>query len=148
MKKQYTNLDELLADLRKEVENSLKTDVTQKTIELEKEHIKSDVYAKYEPTQYSRRKEIGGLLDTENFQVEDLGDGVEITNITEDDESGKWIVPTIEYGTGYEWEKSRIYKMQPYPRPFVENTKNDLENGKLKEYMRESLEKKGIKTEG
>ena len=142
------SLDKLFAHIQKQVTDALQTDVAEDTVELMKEHIQTDVYDKYEPTQYVRRMEDGGLIDDDNYLIEDIDNGVKITNITRDNgyatpsDPDRLVTPIVESGVGYTWRKSKIYQMQPYPRPFVRNTAKDLEEGKLKESMKKALEKR------
>jgi hypothetical protein len=152
----FKNIKELEKYLQKQISESLQTDVAQNTKQLMKEHIEEDVYNKYSPTMYIRRAKNGGLLDDANFLIKTVEDGVSITNIDTDDgyseeyfgdwssDPNTWLIPIIEYGTGYNWTRSKIYKMQPYPRPFVENTRKDLRKGKLKRYMKDALKKRGF----
>jgi hypothetical protein len=155
----FKNLSELEAYLNKQIQESLRTDVVQDSKQLMKEHIETDVYAQYSPTLYVMRAENGGLLDDNNFLIEEIPNGVSITNIDTDDgysedyygdtssDPNTWLVPIIEYGKGYNWSNSNIYKKQPYPRHFVENTQNDLNNGKGKIFIKNALTKRGLNVE-
>ena len=144
----FKSVKELEKYLQEQIMDSLKTDVAEKTIELEKEHVKIDVYDAYDPTQYVRRKEDGGLLDDKNYLVEEIENGIKISNITRDNgyatpsDPDRYVTPIVEYGVGYTWEHSKIYHKQPYPRPFIEETRKDLKKGKLKEFMKKALEKR------
>lgn len=144
----FKSVKELEEYLQEQIMDSLKTDVAEKTIELEKEHVKIDVYKKYKPKEYVRRKEDGGLLDDENYLVEEIENGIKISNITRDNgyatpsDPDRYVAPIVEDGVGYTWEDSEIYQMQPYPRPFIKETRKDLKKGKLKEFMKKALEKR------
>lgn len=152
----FKDLTSLEVYLTKQIQESLQTDVAQDAKQLMKEHIETDVYDQYSPSLYIRRAENGGLLDDNNFLIEKIEDGVSITNIDTDDgysaeyyddwssDPNTWLAPIIEYGQGYNWSNSKIYKKQPFPRPFVENTQTDLNNGKGKEYLKKALKKRGL----
>jgi len=153
----FKDLKSLEKYLQVKINNSLHTDVPKDVIKLENEHIESDVYAKYDPDLYIRRRENGGLLDENNYLIEPIENGVSITNVTTDDgysenfsdystDSNTSIAPIIEYGEGYSWENSRIYQ-KPFERPFVNNTRIELQNGKAKEFLMKSLIKNGLNVE-
>ena len=156
----FKSLKDLEKYLQSKIQESLQTDVANDVKELLKEHVKTDVYDQYSPTLYIRREEDGGLLDDSNYLIEPIKDGVSITNVTTDNgysedyfgdnssDPNTWLVPILEYGVGYNWTRSKIYKMQPYPRPFVENTRKDLLSGLGKKYMKDALQKRGLNVEG
>lgn len=153
----FKSIAELEKYLKTIVNFCLQTDVAQDIKELIKEHVETDVYAKYQPSQYMRRKENGGLLDDNNYLVKPIKDGVSITNITTDNGYSEemygdfgthpdtWIVPIIETGIGYSWTESRIYK-KPFARPFIDNTRNDLFKGLGRQYLKKSLLNHNIKS--
>ena len=75
-----------------------------------------NVYATYDPTMYKRKGANGGILDEDLFDVTyDSGSGDFHEIRVADDRSG---ISRIESGTGYTWRGSRLYKMQPFPRPY------------------------------
>jgi hypothetical protein len=144
----FKKLSDLEKYIKGQIPEILKQDVAPEVIETMKEHIQTDVYDAYSPTAYVRRREDGGLLDDDNFSAEMVSeDTLKVKNTTTDSENKyKDIVPIIEYGVGYTWEKSRIYQSQPYPRPFVRNTRQELKEGRLKEIIAKSLKKRFSKT--
>lgn len=151
--REFKSLAELNAYLQKQIDKSLQTDVAENTKDLIKKHVETDVYAKYSPTEYIRRKEDGGLLDDENYLITPIENGVSIENITRDDgyatpsDPDRLVAPIVEDGVGYTWEWSKIYQKQPYPRPFIGNTRDELAKGKAKEFLKKSLQGKGFKVE-
>lgn len=77
------------------------------------------VYEKYEPTEgptgYKRRKQGGGLADVNMYEsYTEVGDNWSEIHV-KDERHEVWVV---EAGRGYQWEGSRIYAMQPFPRPY------------------------------
>ena len=106
-------------------------------VELQKTMAKSAesrVYPLYSPKQYVRRKDDGGLSDLLNYEVHTEGTTMTVANNTTDNseysDTSKWdigfINDIIENGTGYHWRNSKIYKMRPYPRPFMESGVDDF----------------------
>lgn len=154
------NLKELEKELYKRINTALDTEVADTVKEVMTDHIIQDVYDKYEPKLYQRRYNDGGLLDPENI-IATLGDDGEllVQNITlgadtvyGQDPSGfgyynsrnanEFITPIIETGIGYDVSK---WKYNGVPRPFMENTHNDLEqNHYHTEALKRSLKKQGL----
>lgn len=86
--------------------------------------VQAAVYPAYSPTQYKRRGMSGGIADKNQYTATN-GD----MSLTVADDRPE--VGVVESGVGYTWEHSRIYLMQPYPRPYFqqaeENTVADAE---------------------
>lgn len=146
------SLEKALNRIKKDVKKTIENEVSNKIKETMKERIQEDVYDKYEPTQYVRRREDGGLLDDDNIKSKTISikDNIslEITNETLSDSHLKRLDKVIEYGVGYEWEDSEIYKMQPYPRPFINNTKEQIDNENIHiDTLKKSLKSKGYDIE-
>lgn len=109
----------------------------------------SEVYGKYEPSEYQRRYDSGGLADPNNIvmvESQATADGYEIAvqNQTRDDYDHRLIAPIVESGEGYEWEQSRIYKMQPYPRPFHEKAEEMIGDGLLDNALERGFRARGF----
>lgn len=83
--------------------------------------VNSNVYPLYTPLQYVRRGENGGLADTDMYVV-NVDDGSHTLTVTDD----RHEVGVVESGTGYTWEDSPIYRMQPYPRPYFDLAEEDV----------------------
>ena len=148
------NLKELEKELYKRINIALDTDVTDTVKDVMTDHIIRDVYDKYDPTVYQRRYNNGGLLDSENI-VSTIGNDGEllVQNVTMGSETfyipnikktfksanaDKFITPVIEYGKGYD-----VVDIEP--RPFMQNTHDDLEqNHYHTEAMKRSLKKQGL----
>ena len=151
------NLKELEKELYKRINTALDTEVADTVKEVMTDHIVKDVYDKYEPKLYQRRYNDGGLLDPENIIATMGNDGeLLVQNITlgsdtvySQDPSGfgyynsrnanEFITPIIESGVGYDaWDEA-------FPRPYVQNTHDDLEqNHYHTEAMKRSLKKQGL----
>jgi hypothetical protein len=139
----FNNLSDLEKYLTEKINSALRTEVAEEARDTMQEHVMSDVYAKYEPSQYVRTGEL--YQDILTQMVDD--NTLSIENTRRDEETGRLIAPIIESGVGYTWKDSRIYNMQPFPRPFVENTAKDLENGKAKLALAMGLKRQGLTVE-
>ena len=161
------NLKELEKELYKRINIALDTDVADTVKEVMTDHIVRDVYDAWDPQAYMRRynqsgNDIGspfddtdnvGLLNQENIISTIDGDGnLFVQNMTLGsryyyDAKGwhisknaeKLIAGVIETGRGYDVLGNTD------PRPFMENTHDDLEqNHYHTEAMKRSLKKQGL----
>ena len=148
------NLKELEKELYKRINIALDTDVTDIVKDVMTDHIIQDVYEAYEPTVYQRRYTNGGLLDPDNI-IATLGNNGEmlVQNVAMGNEyyyipsikrsfrsanADKFISPIIEYGIDYD-------VVGVFPRPFMQNTHDDLEqNHYHTQAMKQSLKKQGL----
>lgn len=102
-----------------------------------KSHVKKDVYDKWNPTEYERRREHGGIIDVEGAtrvtgpQIGMIGKTPAVAfslNYKPDGESYQWerprdgdyLIQRIETGEGYEWGT------HPGARPFWQNFVNEM----------------------
>lgn len=146
------SLEKALNRIKKDVKKTIENEVSNKIKETMKQRVQEDVYDEYDPTQYIRRREDGGLLDDDNIKskVKSKNNNLslEITNETMSDSHLKRLDKVIEYGVGYEWEYSKIYKMQPYPRPFISNTREQVTDENIHiNTLKKSLKSKGYDIE-
>ena len=164
------NLKELETELYKRINKALDEDVADTVKEVMTDHIVSDVYDKYIPKMYMRRynqsgnainspfddTDNTGLLDPNNIiSTIDGEGGLLVENITLgskyyfygderriSDNAGEPIAGVIETGQGYDiggWAYDGV------PRPFIQNTHDDLErNHYHTEAMKRNLKKQGL----
>lgn len=105
------------------------------------QHADNDVLDHYYPTQYVRRSENGpyggttGIADEKSYEVHVKGLEMTIENKTKGNPRYKtgtdgWdsgnITEIIENGVGYNWRNSEIYRISPFPRPYMEEAGNDF----------------------
>jgi hypothetical protein len=130
----YSNLNDLMRDIQKIAQQSLLSDVAPVVVERLQDHVETDIYEAYTPTHYVRT----GALKTDT-QVEVIPDGIEVTSERYDD--GKYITPIIESGSGYSWNTP----IAGTPRPFVENTRDELAaSGLHVEVLKKALRDKNL----
>lgn len=153
----FDNLGDLFKEITKQVKESLHTDVSEKVKEVEKRHVGSDVFNKYDPFVYERRKK-GGLDDVSNMvsDTEVIGDQIilsVVNNTRGSDEPDLYIAPLVEYGDNngygeYMYKFNRDHTEYKFlaPRPFTEETINELAITKEHEkVLKDSLKSKGFK---
>lgn len=124
--------------------------------ELHRQAIQTEVYDSYDPTQHNRRYNNNGLMDDDNFDWDIKLDDNMVTllmkNITKpinSNLSSDDLMNIIESGVGYDWENSNIYKSMPYPRPFIQRTRELIEENRelFIELLRKELIRNGLNIE-
>jgi hypothetical protein len=136
----FNNIAELEKYLNEKINSALRNEVADTARDTMQEHVMSDVYDKYQPSQYVRTGDL--YKDIVTQMVDD--NTISIEDLARDEETGRLIAPVVESGVGYTWKDSRIYQMQPFERPFVKETAKDLENGKAKVALAQGLKRQGL----
>lgn len=136
----FNSLNELEAYLNGKIGKALSGEVSTVARETMSDHVMSDVYSKYQPSEYQRTGNLYKDISTRMIDNNTL----EVQDVAQDEETGRQYAAVVEYGQGYTWQDSRIYQMQPFPRPFVENTAKELADGKAKNALADGLRKQGI----
>lgn len=143
--KTFKDLDSLWKYAQKEIKDVMKNEVIEAIKDVEQEVIQEVVLDAYEPAYYDRRSEESegkeGLISRENM-IPDYVEGkdyieVNVTNDTRGDtdypgSTNDFIDEIIEYGTGYTWTESEIYKSK-LPRPFTAVTQERIDNSGIVE---------------
>jgi len=135
-----TSFEDLKKELDKKIKNVMSTNVSKVARQTLKEHIVTDVYGAYDPSEYERT---GGLLQDVNIDTTMIDDNTLSVRSTRHD-GLRDIGYIIEYGVGYDWQRSRIAQMQPYPRPFHANTEAELAKGSFKKALVSGLKAEGL----
>ena len=85
------------------------------------------VYPAYEPDSYVRRQNAGGLSDKREYETEeDPNPWGSVHTISISDNRREANV--VNSGSGYTWTRSRIYRMQPFPRPYFSQADESISN--------------------
>lgn len=117
-----------------------------------KEAIEYEVYAKYTPTVYQRRREDGGLLDESHMihKIEMHGSRITVTlyNNTLGNQdykysSNDYIDSIIVSGDGYTWKGSNIYN-NPIQRDFYTETERLLQETNIRTEIINRLRSLGL----
>lgn len=145
------NMNELRDLINSKINEVLQNEVKELVKNTVSESINEVVYSSYSPTKYNRRGTSGGLADENNVHSELTGEGELTTNISatsnnsvvDGSTSGdlaKWIVygnvPNIFNDKSYPWM---------YPRDFVQDTVDKLNDGRLAKTFKSALVSRGIK---
>jgi len=151
------NLKDLRKILEKKIEDSLEKEVTNTIRDVMLENIEETVYDTYEPFQYDRRHEKEGLSDPSNIGGVIVNGELQVFNATAGNSyisnngnysisqnTGQYLAPIIEYGQGYDFSSENGDKGYEKPRPFVENTREELKQ--TKEHVKAL--KRGLKNRG
>lgn len=135
------NVNELAAYINKMAQEAMSkgNSVKNTVIEEGKRQVQKTVYDVYTPKVYERT---GNLKENWNWQ--DTPEGIEIINTRTDEETGKYIVDSVEYGRNYEYEFEYAHKA----RPFIENTREKLRDStELTNALRNDLKGIGLTVE-
>lgn len=116
-----SEMQEIMDKVDKAVNLCLATDISKIADECIQFRVKSNVYDQYQPSEYERREKKGGIADPRMYSHNIDPITHTLTVIDERHEVG-----VVESGTGYTWEKSRIFKMQPFPRPYFADAQEDV----------------------
>ena len=108
--------DEILNRANQAIQGAMNAQIAEGAKGILSAAVKAYVYPKYDPTQYIRRKDSGGLSDRDMYEVTEDGSGGDTHEIVVADNRHE--VGVVESGTGYTWTHSQIYQWQPYPRPY------------------------------
>ena len=142
----FRNLNEVAKYLQPKINEALKKEVADRVATVQQRNIQATVYDAYNPKEYLRRSENGGLLDADNIKAELIEDGVlSVKNVTppnpryrHDKLEGNFIDYAVEYGKDYDF-------YSPGARPFVKDTIEDLRANKQHvEAMRRGLKRQGV----
>jgi hypothetical protein len=145
----FSNMNDLIKYLQGQVSDSLRRDVSEKVIDVVKDHIQKDVYDAYTPYStdgitpyYERTYQL--LEDVVSDPVYD--DSIYITDTRS--ENGKDITEIIETGQGYTWGYRRNLDNEIGSRPFMENAKDEIQRDSIAtNALKESLKLKGFNVE-
>lgn len=131
-KNSYDDIQELLNDIRSDIEDTLSDEVLDKVKDIELKHVEEDVFAVYKPKIYERR-ENGGIDDPDNI-VGDVHDmQLEVENVTRFNDGyfssnhGVGLADLINDGDrfgGYFYDYPGSFNQ---PRPFLDNTVEEIE---------------------
>lgn len=137
------NLKELAKMIEGNIKTAMKTSVSDVALDTLNKHVVEDVYSAYTPQGKNPYQRTYQLL--EDMEAKMIDENTLMVRSTRE-EDGRDIAEVIESGTGYMWEESKIYAMQPFPRPFHAEAKKELEEqGLARDALIKGLQKQGFK---
>lgn len=158
--KKFKNLNQLFSHINKNIKEIMETDIVEAVKDEQQRQIETEVYGKYEPFEYERRRWNGGLQDRDNMvatPIKKTKDGyiISVVNLTKGDgNESLYLAPLIEYGHGkgygeYDYPYNRDNTAWKFlrARPFTQATVDALKkSGLLTEVMKQELNRRGIET--
>ena len=139
MKNIYDDEKQLLKALCSDIEDVLMDEVLKKVRKIEIKHIEEDVYSVYSPSIYKRRKSDEGLSDPDNIVGTVKNMELTIDNIVPFNEEyggnnrGEGLAEMVNDGGNYLHDYDYGFRgiEAPYskPRPFLDNTVDEIESG-------------------
>lgn len=132
MKKSYTEWDDLVKDIRSDIDDVLSKEVFGEVRDIEMEHIKSDVFATYTPEIYERRFN-GGIDDPDNIVGYEKDMHLAVVNEAQFNDGygtynhGYGLPQLINDGNsrnGFFYDFPGVFNA---PRPFIDNAKEEVE---------------------
>lgn len=159
----FNSLNELNAYILSKVQKATEISVANDVKQLESKNVNDIVYSSYSPRMYERDMLEGGLADTDNMH-HDIATGINSVELTVENKtlnnpdynpynkSPFEIAGLVEYGSdnGYGYydypRRNKDPEVYTYlqPRPFIEKTKQDLEDGKAREFYVKGLRSQGL----
>lgn len=139
MKNLYDDINTLLNDIKSDIEDVLMDEVLDTAKEIVLKHIEDDVYSVYKPSVYKRRGNSGGLSDPDNIVGTVKNMELEIENIASFNEDygssnkGNELAELVNDGDRvgrYMYDYPGSFNQ---PRPFIDNTIEEIENTNLVE---------------
>jgi phage gpG-like protein len=135
--KQFNDLDELIKQMQKDINDSMKNDVAPDMVEVVQDHVEKNVYAAYTPLDYQRTNTLKN-----NVNAVTIDNTIEIDDTYID--NGKDIVDIVETGKGYTWGYTRNLDDVIGARPFMELADQDIKDNQLADKsLIKSLKSKG-----
>lgn len=143
---EFRTINQLKEYLEKQLVNAIESEEVKDVIyERMRYFAKKNVYDVYEPKQYNRREEIGGLIDPsllESAGSRRFDGGIMVMfynmSLMASDENS-FLTPIIEDGVE---NPTQIYQ---FPRPFIQPTIDSFkETGELTEIVKQQLRSVGI----
>ncbi len=132
MKNSYDDIDELLNDVKSDIEEVLMDEVLDEVKDIELRHIEGDVFSVYSPKIYERRGS-GGIDDPDNIVGEVNNMQLSVDNVTRfDDGYGTYnhgigladLINDGEHLSGYFYDYPGEFTES---RPFIDNTIEEIE---------------------
>jgi hypothetical protein len=139
---EFSNLKDLEKYVNKMAKESMSKGhhVKDEVIDTGKRHVDSDVYDVYTPKVYERTGQL-----KEQWESEETADGIAIYPSRRDEDTGKYIPEVIESGIGYDFS----FEYSGKARPFVENTRYELEANKdrVADALKKDMKSMGLDVE-
>lgn len=133
----------IVPNLMNAISNALANEVAQTAVALIENSASENIYAAYAPSKYKRRF---SYLHDESYMTEVSGTELTVSeHVTGVGNAGDNLGEIIEAGFPYEWEHSRIYAQQPFPREFFRVALEEgISNGSIRDAIERGLTRQGF----
>ena len=127
------------------VEDSLRTEVATKCVELIKQSADTNLYGAYTPSGQHKYERRFSYLKDGAYETDANGLTLTISENIHGQGNAENLTEVLEAGTPYEWTRSEIFKMQPYPRPFFGKAIDDgIASGEIDTALSNGMKSRGF----
>lgn len=133
----------IFPNLMDAISNALANEVARTAVTLIENSASENIYAAYAPSKYKRRF---SFMHDESYDTEVSGNELTISErVSGVGNAGENLGEIIEAGFPYEWEHSRIYESQPFPREFFRIALEEgINSGAIKDAIERGLTRQGF----
>ena len=151
MKKEFDEWDDLMNDIKSDVDDVLSKEVFDEVRDIEMEHIQTDVFSQYTPKIYERRSN-GGIDDPRNIVGYEKRMHLSVVNEAQfNDDYGTYnhgyglpqLINDGDSRNGFYYDFPGVYNA---PRPFIDNAVEEVERSERVDFaFEDGMKKRGNK---
>ncbi|RHR89477.1 hypothetical protein DWW33_04275 [Roseburia sp. AF15-21] len=149
MKKEFDEWDDLMNDIKSDVDDVLSKEVFDEVRDIEMEHIQTDVFSQYTPKIYERRSN-GGIDDPRNIVGYEKRMHLSVVNEAQfNDDYGTYnhgyglpqLINDGDSRNGFYYDFPGVYNA---PRPFIDNAVEEVERSERVDFaFEDGMKKRG-----
>lgn len=149
MKKEFDEWDNLMNDIKSDIDDVLSKEVFDEVRDIEMEHIQTDVFSQYTPKIYERRSN-GGIDDPRNIVGYEKKMHLSVVNETQfNDDYGTYnhgyglpqLINDGDSRNGFYYDFPGVYNA---PRPFIDNAVEEVERSERVDFaFEDGMKKRG-----
>lgn len=149
MKKEFAEWDDLMNDIKSDIDDVLSKEVFDEVRDIEMEHIQTDVFSQYTPKIYERRSN-GGIDDPRNIVGYEKKMHLSVVNEAQfNDDYGTYnhgyglpqLINDGDSRNGFYYDFPGVYNA---PRPFIDNAVEEVERSERVDFaFEDGMKKRG-----
>lgn len=149
MKKEFDEWDDLMNDIKSDIDDVLSKEVFDEVRDIEMEHIQTDVFSQYTPKIYERRSN-GGIDDPRNIVGYEKKMHLSVVNEAQfNDDYGTYnhgyglpqLINDGDSRNGFYYDFPGVYNA---PRPFIDNAVEEVERSERVDFaFEDGMKKRG-----
>lgn len=149
MKKEFDEWDNLMNDIKSDIDDVLSKEVFDEVRDIEMEHIQTDVFSQYTPKIYERRSN-GGIDDPRNIVGYEKKMHLSVVNEAQfNDDYGTYnhgyglpqLINDGDSRNGFYYDFPGVYNA---PRPFIDNAVEEVERSERVDFaFEDGMKKRG-----